>query len=97
MDLLSLALVLAGDAAWAGSSECTPADAEVFCSLGGSETNLITQGVVDEAGPELTTNAWVITGTNTVSLPSGAYAPGDAIATNQPSIWVRDQATLEID
>ncbi|MEO0603182.1 MAG: hypothetical protein AAF211_17215 [Myxococcota bacterium] len=90
-------VLVAVGTARAGTSECTPAEAELFCALGATESNQITQAIVDVAGPELTAGAWVISGTSIVSLPTGSFAPGNGTTLAVPAVWIRDQATLEID
>ncbi len=96
---MSLALeALLGPVAGAAPTDCQPAEAATFCAFGSSETNLVTQADVDAGSANLTSAAWVISGDQTVRLPAGAtFTPGTSVISNLPAVWVRDQATLEIE
>lgn len=77
---------------------CPPTDLAAFCVPGvvGDGPRLI-QGDVDTDAAVLSSDAWVLDGTTTITLPAGgAYTPGTPAALGAPTIFVTENATLSL-
>lgn len=94
---MPLISVLAWSSASAGTTDCRPLEAETFCTFLVGETNIVTQAEIDVGDPALSTAAWVINGSSTVRLSADSFTPGNSLVVGTPTIWVADQAKLEID
>lgn len=82
----------------AAKAICPPNDLAVLCipAVVGEGPRL-TQGDVDTDAAVLSSDAWVLDGTTTISLPAGGdYTPGNAPALGTPTIFVTENATLSL-